>query len=99
MICGRCARRGSGWLIHRVKRFIHMDNFCPTTFENINVCKCAVCAPLRRIKDASKERRRAVFKHRPGAHKKGTGHWWMGKLKDGGLNLSGQDAALPVGDR
>jgi len=71
-------------------------NLCPTTKQDINVCGCGVCAPLRRIKDASAERRKKVFNHRAGLHKRGVGHWWMDKTK---LNLSGQDAALPRGDR
>ena len=74
-------------------------NLCATTNLDIQTCDCGVCGPLRRIRDASAERRKAVFKHRTGAHKKGVGTWWMGKLKDHGLNLSGQDAAMPKGDR
>ena len=50
-----------------------------------------MCAPLRRIKDASAARRREVFKHRT-TPKVGVGPWWNGKL-------SGQDAAMPKGDR
>jgi len=72
-------------------------NICATTNQDINVCECGVCAPLRRIKEASAARRRAVFHHRTGAHKKGVGHWWVGKLKENGLKLA--DAELPRGDR
>lgn len=72
-------------------------NLCATTNLDIHECGCGVCAPLRRIKEASAARRREVFKHRTGAHKKGVGHWWMGKLKEHALKLG--DAELPKGDR
>mgnify|MGYP000107702026 CR=1 FL=1 len=44
-------------------------NLCADTHQDINVCDCPVCGPLRRIKEASAARRKALFQHRNGQHK------------------------------